>query len=55
MKTYTIELYAYPQEFVISANSEDEAMEKAKERFEGSVYESKVVDVTGEILDDCKN
>ena len=51
MKTYTIELCSYPQEFVISANSEDEAIEKAKERFEGSVYESKVLEVTGEIME----
>ena len=51
MKIYTIELHSYPQEFVITANSEDEAIEKAKDRFNQSVYESKVTDVTGEITE----
>jgi len=52
MKTYTIELTPYPQEFIISANSEDEAIMKATERFGKSVYESKVIDITNEIMKD---
>lgn len=57
MKTYTIEVHSVPQEFVITADSESEAKEKAEKRFMDSdmgmastgVYESKVIDVTGEI------
>ena len=51
MKTYTIELYSYPQEFIISANNEDEAMAEATKRFEKSVYESKVISVSEEITE----
>ena len=40
MKTYIVELHAYPQEFTITAENEAEAILKAKERFQGSVYES---------------
>ena len=52
MKTYTIELYSWPKEFVVNAESQDEAIEKAKEKFDGAIYESKVIDVTGEIMKD---
>lgn len=45
MKTFTIELHAYPQEFIISAETEAEAIMKATERFGMSVFESKVLEV----------
>lgn len=48
LKSYTIEVHAYPQEFIICANSEDEAKQKARERFTEatgqSVYETIVTD-----------
>lgn len=45
METFTVELYAYPQEFIIFAETEEEAIMKASERFGKSVYESKVLNV----------
>jgi len=49
-KVFTIELHSYPQEFVIDAETEDEAIFKAKERFfnatnGASVYETIVTNV----------
>ena len=41
-KTYIVELIAYPQEFTISAESKEKALEIAKARFGRSVYESNV-------------
>ena len=50
MKTYTIEIRSYPQEFIISATSEREAKEKATKRFTdatngASVYRIEVTNV----------
>lgn len=49
MKKYTIEIHTYPQEFIISAESEAEAKMKAASRFydarEGkSIYEINVIE-----------
>lgn len=49
MKTFTIEISLYPQAFIISANTKDEAIEQAKQRFfdknDGkSIYETIVTE-----------
>ena len=44
MKTYIVELHAYPQEFTITAENEAEAVMEATSRFGQSVYESNVVE-----------
>ncbi len=45
IKTYTVELHSYPQEFIISAESEEQAIAKATQRFGQSVYESNILEV----------
>lgn len=50
-KTYTIEVHPYPQEFIVSANSEAEAKLEANKRFSEvtngmSVFENKVINVS---------
>lgn len=44
MKTFTVELQSYPQEFIVSAETKEEAIIKATERFGRSVYESNVIE-----------
>ena len=53
MQTYTIEVHAYPQQFIVSAKNQAEAVQIAKERFHTqnngqSVYETKVLEVSKE-------
>jgi len=43
-KKYTVALSPPPVEFKIIASSRDEAIEKAKEQYNQSVYESEVID-----------
>ena len=50
MKKYTIDVMRFPEEFVVYANNESEAKEKAKDAFyannnNGSVYELAITDV----------
>ena len=47
MKTFTIEIHPYPQEFTITAQTKHEAMDVARERFYRatngvSIFETKV-------------
>lgn len=41
LKKYSVELFKYPVEFVIEANSKEEAIAKAKEKADFGVWESK--------------
>ena len=49
MKTFTIEISGYPQEFIVSAETKEEAMDEARERWfsytnGASIYETKVTE-----------
>lgn len=49
MKKYTIEIELFPQEFIISANSKQEAIMEAQQRFYdknngASIYQTQVMD-----------
>ena len=48
MKKYTIEIEVYPQEFIISANSKQEAIMEAQQRFHDknngvSIYQTQIM------------
>ena len=45
-KIYKVLLTPYPQEFTIDADNEGEAIMKATERFQQSVWESEAEEVT---------
>lgn len=44
MRTYTIEVHTVPQEFTISANSGQEAVERAVERFKKSDIDTETLE-----------
>jgi len=40
--SYIVELTAYPQEFIVQADNDAEAVSEATKRFGSSVYESRI-------------
>jgi hypothetical protein len=50
LKKYTIEIEVYPQEFIIVANNETEAIMDAQQRFydknnAGNIYQTQIMDI----------